>query len=425
MNGTEIIDVVYGEGWDFGRGVVLGPIGAEAAAARDAAGEPYAVVLRQADSLGAIVAHVDWSHHYLGLWVSDLHGRRFMEVDLRRLTADRLYLTCRRGWAYPDEGSPEFASDAGRVTIELWPDGRGTQIVEPQGDMGGSRHTTADVPEEQRWFPVPEFGRWKGLLAPLGSDQAPGCELREVVEVARTGEACGPNWRAPRGMRPRHLNELFTPGARFSTDRQEYTVWDPIPAGTLRLPSGRLVARDPTYGECEQDAGFTVTVAPGDYPVQLASAGYTAEHEGRTLILDEYTAARVLVSERPAVRWESALLPGQDERLLRDGQFYGFGVDAGTGAFADASTAADLGRRFWDGQVSGVLTEDDHGIAVVGDAATGTNLIAYPSGRGDGAYPVWIGRDADGEVACFVADMLILNGAELLPTGAGEDRSTE
>ncbi|WP_220505906.1 DUF4241 domain-containing protein [Microbispora sp. H10830] len=28
-----------------------------------------------------------------------------------------------------------------------------------------------------------------------------------------------------------------------------------------------------------------------------------------------------------------------------------------------------------------------------------------------GAYPVWVGRDADGDVVCFVADMLILNQA--------------
>lgn len=46
---------------------------------------------------------------------------------------------------------------------------------------------------------------------------------------------------------------------------------------------------------------------------------------------------------------------------------------------------------------------------------TGTNLIAYQSGLGDGSYPVWIGRDADGEVTLFMADMLILHDADALP----------
>ncbi|MEU2924517.1 DUF4241 domain-containing protein [Streptomyces sp. NPDC007251] len=408
MAGRAIVEVAYGEGWDPGRAAVLGPVSSAVAAARDAAGQPYAVVLRQEGSHGLIVAHVAWERHYLGLWVYDARGRRFLEMDLRRLAEDRLFLAHQRGWAYED-GMPEFAADAGRVTTRLWPDGSGTRIVEPRGDKGGSLHTTADVPEERRWFPVPAFGRWQGLFAVLGFPGADSCELRESPQV-HEGETALPNWRAPQGMRPRHLNELFTAGARFTAD-EAYTVRDPIEAGTLHLPSGRLVARDPMYRACEQDAGFTVPVAPGSYPVQLASAGYTAEHLGRTLVIDEYTAVRVRVSERPAVSWEPALLEGQDERLLRDGEFHGFGVDSGTGCFVDATMAGELGERFRGGRAAGTWKENDHGITIVDDPATGTNLIAYPSGRGDGSYPVWIGRDTDGEVACFVADMLVLHRA--------------
>ncbi|UQU65126.1 DUF4241 domain-containing protein [Couchioplanes caeruleus] len=32
-------------------------------------------------------------------------------------------------------------------------------------------------------------------------------------------------------------------------------------------------------------------------------------------------------------------------------------------------------------------------------------VVAWPSGRGDGSYPAWIGYDDAGSVACFVADM--------------------
>jgi uncharacterized protein DUF4241 len=37
----------------------------------------------------------------------------------------------------------------------------------------------------------------------------------------------------------------------------------------------------------------------------------------------------------------------------------------------------------------------------------GGGLFAYHSGWGDGAYPTWIGRDENGEVVCFLTDMLL------------------
>jgi hypothetical protein len=39
-----------------------------------------------------------------------------------------------------------------------------------------------------------------------------------------------------------------------------------------------------------------------------------------------------------------AVMPGQDPRALADRGFYGFGVDAGTGSFYDATAAAALVR---------------------------------------------------------------------------------
>ncbi|MFD9736365.1 DUF4241 domain-containing protein [Umezawaea sp. NPDC059074] len=47
------------------------------------------------------------------------------------------------------------------------------------------------------------------------------------------------------------------------------------------------------------------------------------------------------------------------------------------------------------------------------DPKSGATLVAFGSGWGDGSYPVWGGRTAEGAVACFVADMLLLHDAEV------------
>ena len=31
-------------------------------------------------------------------------------------------------------------------------------------------------------------------------------------------------------------------------------------------------------------------------------------------------------------------------------------------------------------------------------------LVAFTTGRGDGAYTTWVGRTASGDIACFVTD---------------------
>lgn len=110
-----------------------------------------------------------------------------------------------------------------------------------------------------------------------------------------------------------------------------------------------------------------------------------------------------------------ALTAGQDTILLDEGHFYGFGVDGGTGCFFDADALAAMGA-IAEGSFETIAAVGIGGeTAELVDPESGANLIAFSSGWGDGSYPTWIGRTADGRVACFVADMLILNKAEPVP----------
>ncbi|MET9834774.1 DUF4241 domain-containing protein [Streptomyces sp. NPDC006385] len=418
--------MTYGEDWDAASRTVLGPISRELAASRDAAGERYAVVLRERRRPQPVaVLHIAWADDYLGVWAYDNQGRRTRELDLRRLEPGRIFCRHIGQWRYDTEDMKEFADHAGRVLIDLYPDGKGGKISEPKGIGGGSLHTVADVPDEQRWLPISEFGDWGWAVALATGELVDDLTLRDApgepphqdapVRNQQNAHADGPTWSPPSPLRPRHLDEMFTCGTRFSPPDDHatgpYVVERVIDAGSLRLPTGRVVACDP--GWTDPGEPFTVVVPPGSYRMQIATAAYPTEHWGKSLHMEDFTGARILVSDKPTVAWEMALRPGEDPRTLREGEFYGFGVDTGTGCFVDAVAADRL-----TGGENTVPDGDDStdGILVLDDAESGGNLIVYPSGMGDGAYPVWIGRDTDGEVTCLVADMLILRRQELLHT---------
>jgi len=129
---------------------------------------------------------------------------------------------------------------------------------------------------------------------------------------------------------------------------------------------------------------------------------------------------RIDVTDAPVVSWEQALCPGQDPSTLRDGWYLGVVADAGMLCFFDAAALPGLvgltadrdePRGVW-GELCGTVERD--GSAEMEDPATGTNVVAFPIGWGDEVYPVWIGRDAEGGVACVLADGLVLDDATYL-----------
>jgi hypothetical protein len=108
----------------------------------------------------------------------------------------------------------------------------------------------------------------------------------------------------PKRLYPSAAADLFEPGKRFRVDTGDVAVSELKPAGTLRLPTGRLVATDPSwlYAGPPPDIGpFTATVAPGAYPVTLALL------RGPDL---RVAAARLTVRDEPVAGWEMALRPG-------------------------------------------------------------------------------------------------------------------
>nr|WP_161556638.1 DUF4241 domain-containing protein [Micromonospora acroterricola] len=408
------VEVTYCAGWDPGSRKPVGVMGVDGARKRDSAGEPYAVLLT-ANARPRGLLQIDWGRHYLGLFLFDEHGRRDRAYDYRELEPGLLDLRQYEQWRYASADEPEFPERGWHFTLTTRPDG---DTADVQLDHGGLFQTSHDMPERHRTLRRAAFGDWTAYAdgGMLGFGRRAGGAGDVALVPARLKEdeghreAATPLWRAPSGMRPRYLEALFTPGSRFSdTEFGVAIVTEPQSAGVLRVPTGAVIAADPGTLS-SRDEPYTAMVPVGDHPVLIA--GMRWESEG----WNETTAAVLRILDKPTASWELAVRPGQDTRLLGDDEFYGFGVDSGMGAFLDASGRDALAAAYEHRQQSD--SPDDDTATEVGDPATGTNLIAYPSGRGDGSYPVWIGRTAAGEVTCLVADMLVLHDVKSLPPTA-------
>lgn len=197
------------------------------------------------------------------------------------------------------------------------------------------------------------------------------------------------------------LEPLFEPGTEFELTvggRANVAVRD---VGLLNLPSGKVIAVDPSWLPSWQRLGiaaYTVSVRPGRYPVSLS----VMRSHGADLV----AAARLSLTSSPVTAWELALRPGEDPGSLRPGEFFGVGVDVGSAGFLDAVALQYMAEQ--EEHNGGQLgTPGAQSSVERTDPATGANYIVFSTGYGDGHYPVWIGRDAAGAVACFVMDMLI------------------
>ena len=404
------VEVAYCEGWDATARAPFRPLKEQTARERHEAGRRYAVLL-SVDTEPRALVQVDTGAGYVGVFSFDLAGRRSLKFSYRDL-GDHLMLRELKAWRHVDDDEPEFGADL-RITFRFWPD---EPVRATLDDTRRGQFTShVRLPGPLHRIPVLEFGRWPvdGWL--LGAFEP----LEFVTAADPETEPEGPfwpPWSAPEAARPTALEALFVAGARIRNGQGDvFEVREPKPVGRLRLRTGRVVAADPVTVELRGERAaspYTVALAPGEYPLETArirSAGREA---------DLVAAARLRVADAPVETWELALRPGQDERLLGASEFFGFVVDSGTAAFMDAS-AVDALAAYQDA--------DDAEAAeatIPGDGVA--ELLTFQSGRGDGSYPVWVGRDAAGAVVCLVADMRLLGrGIEVEAPDSAPEHAVE
>lgn len=176
--------------------------------------------------------------------------------------------------------------------------------------------------------------------------------------------------------------------------------------GNLRLPTGRLVARDPFSNFDDQVPPVPITLQPGEYPI--FTWGDAQVH-----------CAVLRVAPGTPESWDMVEYPPPYQEEDEDGFFSGIPVDAGFASFMDLSvdhalytldeaaldTLHDQWRNLWE-------RTNTYDLAVELDPPEQGNLVMCASGFGDGQYPVFIGRNQDEEVVAVLINFLISDDDE-------------
>lgn len=211
------------------------------------------------------------------------------------------------------------------------------------------------------------------------------------------------------------LDEYFT---KSKVANMDVAILD---LGQAHFPTGQIIACDP-FVELEDCDPFIQTIAPGTYSVQLC----VVPHQKYG---NRYACAKLKISDAKAVRYEMAMTGKENlNEEIGEDEYFGFGVDAGMGCFADVA-AKKAFKKVWES-----MLEEDPDIDPYNDLFddllcenaklhpdyqlshgewlnytvpnSETSIVMFTSGWGDGYYPVYFAYDAQGNV-CAVYILFI------------------
>ncbi|GAA2522871.1 DUF4241 domain-containing protein [Pilimelia columellifera] len=173
------------------------------------------------------------------------------------------------------------------------------------------------------------------------------------------------------------------------------------------LPTGKVVGCDPLVPHATP---FVDSVVPGRYQLR---AWVAVLHKDGSEWQRRITALQLVIADERAASWTMALLPDQDVTSLDEDDFFGYGVDSGTGTLADQVALEALSdweyEQVEDVFIPAQIPDDpiEAVIAAVVEESTGANVYVVGSGWGDGVYATYVGRTGDGRIASFVTDFQV------------------
>lgn len=155
------MNVTYCELWSNESRSATDVMTAEAARARDAAGESYCVVLGDVKSPDAVIEVVP-ENDYINVSFIDEEGRTHMAYGFEKFDDKTFFMDDVTLWSYPEGARDE--SEASRVeSLEYRPDGYGKYTVDDDSSETVQVSERTEVPLRQNWEPAPQFGEWASI----------------------------------------------------------------------------------------------------------------------------------------------------------------------------------------------------------------------------------------------------------------------
>lgn len=195
------------------------------------------------------------------------------------------------------------------------------------------------------------------------------------------------------------FDEAFVDGFEVSVGPTLYRFRTQA-VGDIVFTSGKLVACD-VIVSCGPP--FTGAVPVGTFPLRLAIAAHADD--------ERIAMARIDFAPGPVARWALAVTDGQDVATLKKGEFFGYGVDSGTGAFMDVEALrvfeaerARVGEAFDERLFAEIDKTYRHTRSWHLYPTPKGTVALFSSGLGDGAYPTYKGYDKDGALVAVVTD---------------------
>ena len=204
---------------------------------------------------------------------------------------------------------------------------------------------------------------------------------------------------------PKHLETSFEDGFTWKDESDNIYPLYTHPIGDLKVSEGYIIACDPFL--YNNDLPFTTKFPTGSFPVQLAVVQVGDD--------ERVAFSRIKFSDEVPSSWIMAVCEDQDLSKLKENEIYGYGVDAGTGAFLDTSAANEFLNFMTekDNNYEVLISEMEKNYRDTWDwllwEKNNINVAMFKTGWGDGFYATYIGYDNAGNICRLVSDFGVID----------------